>query len=430
MADRLLVVVDQLPHPPRNGVTLPLCQWLVHLAREHELRLVLLRPEDQPLEAVSRAENESLFGPLIEATLVRQGRSTRVLAELRGDGMYQHGWRAHGVDELLALDAGWRSAPVLVSPISALAKWRAVRAAVPALNPRVTVAAVHDCTAAEYRWRHRSPQLGAWGRVKAWSHGLRSPLVARAEAALLAGADRVLVQTAADLAALRDLVGPATAARGLVVPNGVRADLFDITVTPSPDAAPTVLFVAELSGEYGETTDWLCQRVWPAVRAQVPAARLCIVGRGASAALRKRMAATAGVQHVEFAADLAPLYATSGVVWSPLWKGFGLINKTLEAMAAARAVVGGRAAFNGIDGFVDGRHGVGLATVGAAAMAEATVALLLDGARARSVGAAARELVREAFQWERAAQRIHEALAAVPPTGPLPAAQSLELNLR
>lgn len=428
MAERLLVVADQLPHPPRNGITLPLSHWLVQLARKYELRLVLLRPENQPLDSVARAENERRFGPLIEATVVRQSRGVRVLEELRGDGMYQHGWRADDVHELLALDAGWRSAPVLVSPISALAKWRAVRVAAPALTPRATVAAVHDCTAAEYRWRYRSPQPGVWGRVKAWSHHLRAPLVARAEGALLAGADRVLVQTVADLAALRDLVGPATAARGLVVPNGVRAELFDVAAAPL--SGSTVLFVAELSGEYGATTEWLCQRVWPAVRANVPEARLCIVGRGASAALRARIAATAGVEHVEFVVDLAPVYAQCSVVWSPLWKGFGLINKTLEAMAAARPVVGGRAAFNGIDGFVDGRHGVGLATAMAAAMAEATVSLLLDGARARSIGAAARELVHVAFRWESAAERIQEALSAAHPASLALPAPSLELTLR
>jgi glycosyltransferase involved in cell wall biosynthesis len=413
MAERLLVIADQLPHPPRNGATLPLSHYLTQLARTHEVKLALLRDEDRPFDATDRAENERRFGPLVEATCTRRSAAARIADELSGRGLYQHGWLAadtRAFDALAAQDAAWRTAAVLVSPISALARWRAVRAALPRWQPRRTVVAVHDCTAAEYRWRWRSPQPGTAGRLKAWSHWLRAPLVARAEAALLAEADAVLVQTEADREAMRQLVGASTAARTQLAPNGVRADLFDLA--PTPGDARSVLFVAELSGEYGPIAAWLCRSVWPAVRAALPDAMLSIVGRGPDATLRQLMAATPGVTHVEFAADLAPHYARAGLVWSPLWKGFGLINKTLEAMAAARPVVGGRAAFNGIAGFAEGTHGLGITRPDAEAMAAATLALLRDAPRAQAMGAAARELVRGGFRWERTAELIREALAA------------------
>jgi glycosyltransferase involved in cell wall biosynthesis len=230
----------------------------------------------------------------------------------------------------------------------------------------------------------------------------------RAEARLLQGADRVLLQTAADREALRSLVGEAAAARVRLVPNGVREDLF--ALPEAGDTAAEVLFVAELSGEYAPTALWLLQQVWPAVRAAQPQARLTVVGRGASAALQAAFAATPGVQHQPFADELAPLYARCRVVLSPLWKGYGLINKTLEGLAAGRAVVGGRAAFNGIDGFVDGRDGVALERPDAAALAAAVAALLADPARAAALGRAGRECVR-GFRWERTAERLREALA-------------------
>lgn len=416
MPERLLVVADQLPYPPRNGATLPLVNYLDQLGRTHELRLLLLRDGDRPFDAAERADNERLFGPLLEATVVRRGRVRRIFDELRGRGLYQHGWRAADTRALSALaeqEPAWRTAPVLATPLSALARWQAVRAALPGWQPRRTVVVVHDCTAAEYRWRWRSPQAGMLGRVKAWSHWLRAPRVALAEAALLSAADRVLVQTEADREAMRHLVGPATASRTALAPNGVRTGLFDLAAGLSP--APQVLFVAELSGEYGPVAEWLCRAVWPRVRAAVPGARLTVVGRGAGPALRRCLAGTPGAEHLEFAADLAPLYAGSRVVWSPLWKGFGLINKTLEAMAAARPVVGGLAAFNGISGFVDGVHGRGLSRPDPHAMADATAQLLRDAPRAAAMGAAARELVRDAFRWERTAERLREALAGAAP---------------
>jgi hypothetical protein len=427
LSDRLLVVADQLPHPPRNGATLPLCNYLTELARTHEVQLALLLDDDQRIDAEQRAENERRFGPLLLARCTRHGPLARAADETAGRGMFQHGWLTadtRDFDELAARDAGWCTAPVLVSPISALARWRAVRTALPRWRPRRTVVAVHDCTAAEYRWRWRSPQPCALGRAKAWSHWLRSPLVARAEATLLADADAVLVQTEADRAAMRQLVGADTAARTQLAPNGVRADLFDVEASPGADAQ--VLFVAELSGEYAPVAAWLCRSVWPQVRAGHAAATLTIVGRGADAALKQLLAATDGVTHLEFAADLAPLYGRSAVIWSPLWKGFGLINKTLEAMAAARPVVGGLAAFNGIAGFADGEHGIGLARPDAQAMAAATVALLREPARARALGAAGRELVR-GFRWERTAEVIRAALVGSPALQPGDGVPALEV---
>jgi polysaccharide biosynthesis protein PslH len=418
MAERLLVIADQLPYPPRNGATLPLCHYLAQLSRTHEIRLALLLDAEQRIEPEARAENERRFGPLLLGRCTRRGRLARVTDELSGRGMFQHGWVAddtRAFDELAARDAAWCTAPVLVSPISALARWRALRAALPRWRPRRTVVAVHDCTAAEYRWRWRSPQPGALGRAKAWSHGLRAPLVARAEARLLTEVDAVLVQTEADRAAMRQLVGADTAARTQLAPNGVRPDLFDIDA--SPGAAAQVLFVAELSGEYAPIAAWLCRSVWPRVRAEHAAATLAIVGRGADAALKQLLAATDGVTHLEFAEDLAPLYGRSAVIWSPLWKGFGLINKTLEAMAAARPVVGGLAAFNGIAGFADGVHGLGLARPDAEAMAAAPLALLREPARAQALGAAGRELVR-GFRWERTAEVIRTALLGSPALQP------------
>ncbi len=408
MRERLLVVADQLPHPARNGITLPLVNYLQHLGRSHELRLVLLRGDDEAVDDACRAENERRHGPVVEAVFRRQGRAARIADELTGRGMFQHGWVPVDLSALQALDPAWRTAPVLVSPVRALARWRAARAALPQLAPRWSVAAVHDCTAAEYHWRWRAPQPGWAGRLQALSHRLRSPLVARAEERLLQGADRVLLQTVADLDALRSLVGEAAAARARLVPNGVREDLF--ALPEAGDTAVELLFVAELSGEYAATAHWLLQHVWPAVRDAQPQARLTVVGRGASAKLQTAFAATPGVQHQPFADNLAPLYARCRVVLSPLWKGYGLINKTLEGLAAARAVVGGRAAFNGIDGFVDGRDGIALEHPDAEALAAAVAALLADPARAAALGRAGRECVR-GFRWDRTAERLREALA-------------------
>lgn len=405
--DTVTLVVDQLPWPPRNGITLPVFNYIEQLRRTHRVELCLLQAEGAEDQTPWLAENIGRYGIITRLPLKRRGKLARIAGELAGREMLQHGWTAVPV---LSRAAQAAIGQVVVAPISALAKWRAVRRVHPALQPRVTVAAVNDCTAAEYRYRSRSTQGDAAQRFKAWLDGLRTPLVARVEAGLLAEASAVLLQTEADLQAMRELVGPATAARCLLAPNGVRADYFDIR----PVGVERVLFVAELSGEYDAIAHWLCTQVWPRVHAARPQASLLIVGRGARPALRELMAGTPGVQHLAFAPDLATVYADAGLAWSPVFKGFGLINKTLEAMACGLPVVGGVAAFNGIPGFSNGLHGLGLPAPDAGALAEATLRLLAEPARREAMGWAARELVRGPFQWSRCGEVLRQALAGGP----------------
>ena len=407
----LWLVTDQLPAPPRNGITLPLFHHLAHLQQHFSVRLCLLEPDGGPPQQEFLARNEALYGPVLRLRLQRRPRWRRVVDELARREMFQHGWvLAAGQDGAAQVLQG--APAVLVSPMSALAQWRAVCAAA-RLSVGRTVAAVNDCTAAEYRHRGRAAGLRPRQRVKAAIDALRAGGIGRIEADLLARCDVVLVQTDADRTALRTLAGPAAAARAQVVPNGVDARLFALP-PPGSMVSPGVLFVADLGGEYVPTAHWLVERVWPLVRQAVPAARLHVVGRNAPAPLLQALATADGVVHQPYADDLLPCYAGAAVVWSPVFKGFGLINKTLEAMAAARAVVGGTAAFNGIQGFAAGTHACVVHQDDAAAMAAATVVLLRDPAAAQATGLAARSLVVTSFDWERAAQAVRAAILGTP----------------
>lgn len=414
----LMLVTDQLPYPPRNGVTLPTFHYLEQLRATHRVRVCLLHAEEAPEALQGLADNEQRFGPIACVPLRRRPLPQRVLAEWALQEMVQHGWQA-ATPAAAAAVAGLEPAAfaqVLVSPISALAKWRAVQRTHPGLQPRTTVAAVSDCTTAEYHHRLRSAAPDAASRAKARLDAWRVPLIARVEARLLAGCARVLVQTEADLRAMRTLVGEATASRCVVAPNGVQPQLFDV----QPALGERVLFVAELSGEYAHVAEWLCTAVWPRVQAVRPGARLTIVGRGASPRLQACMAAAPGIEPIVFAPDLAPVYAEAGVVWSPVFKGFGLINKTLEAMASGLPVLGGHAAFNGLPGFADGVHGLALPQPDAQAWAGATLRLLAQPPLRAALGAAGRALVRGGFRWERSADILRQAFAQ--PDAPAPRA--------
>lgn len=410
--DRILVVTDQLPYPPRNSVTLPLFHMVEQLRRSHAVQICLLQGPGGEDQRAWMADNERRFGPVLRVVLPRRGLLARLWGEITGRDMVEHGWRAWSPGIPKELDAAADDAQVLVTPLSAVARWRVVCETLPDMRPNTQVALVNECLAAAYRWRLQTREPGLKSLLMAVLDRLRAPLIARIEAKLLRPYRRVLLQTEADRTAMRRLVGEGTGRRSRLSPNGVPAELFEVR----PKRTPRVLLVTELGGEPGRMAEWLVRDVWPLVREHSPQAELSIVGRSASAALRKLVASTPGAHHDDHAPDLVAEYSDCGVIWSPVFNGFGLINKTLEGMACGLPVVGGLAAFNGLAGFKNWVHGVGLEAPDARAMAEATARLLDSPEQGARMGEAARALVHGSFGWEIAADVVRRAFDRRDPT--------------
>lgn len=402
------LVTDQLPFPPRNGITVTVANYVEGLRQRHDVRLILLVDADDPPDAAAVAENERRIGPIRQYAFRRKPPLARVLDEWLGRDIYYHGWQC-----LSTLD-GWcaaSSAVLIVSPMSAVAKWRMLHG-VAKRTARVAIAAVNDCTTLQYHARGR-PRIGGFRAfVRGWMDRCRSVRIARIERALLEGYDHILLQTQTDKEMMRWLVGEATADRVTLAPNGIRPTLASL----QPDRKSNqVTFVAELRGEYAPVAYWLVSRVWPYVLRHHPATTLRVIGKGGDVRLRKRMEALPGVSYSPFVDDMGDVYRTSQVVVSPVFKGYGLITKTLEAMASGVPVVGGSSAFNGIEGFVPDRDGIVCETPDAGRFAQAIASLLKDPVRCQKMGESGRSLVRDRFRWETTLHTV-EALLDRDPT--------------
>jgi glycosyltransferase involved in cell wall biosynthesis len=399
----LLVVTDQLPFPARNGITLPFVQHLQRLSSQHEIDLLYLCLQDQLPTTAQLDANRAICRNVIVHAMGRRSKIRRALAELGGREMFQHGWFSTTPLSLASVPQA-----ILVGPMSAVARLRGIPCGdqlLGACHGR-SVALVNDCTAAEYRHRGRGEPMGR-ASIKAMVDRLRAGGIGRIEATLLRPYSRVALQTPADRDLMCTLAAAWLRARISLLPNGVDRRLFAV----EPVQQPRVLFVGELSGEYASTARWILDEAWPRVVEAHPSARLRIVGRGASAALRAAMARDASVEHLDFVDDLVTVYADAAIVVSPVWKGFGLINKSLEGMAAALPVVGGSAAFNGIDGFEAGRDGLTVERRDAGAFARAISMLMSQPERARELGLRGRELVRRSFDWDEGARHLGRLLA-------------------
>lgn len=389
---KLWVLTDQLPYPPRNGITLPVFNYLMILKEHYAVQLILFVDQAAALTDFDVASNTALFGKVILIQMRRNNAFSRIFGEIFCHEMYQHGWiinALHHIDDLATPTA------ILVSPMSAVAKWRASTGSSKLLTiPHF--AAVNDCTAAEYFYRGQTHVNNRRHQIKGKIDRIRSLFIGRIEAKLLAPYDAIFLQTQRDKELMAKLVDKVVADKVVLAPNGINPGYLLVR----PGSRNKLVFVAELSGEYASIAHWLVCEVWPQIATQSCGVELLVIGRGASPQLKALMNKTRGIVHMEYVPDLADIYATAMVGVSPVFKGFGLINKTLEAMACAIPVIGGAAAFNGINGFQDQKHGVVCNALNAAEFVQAIQTLVIDEKKRDEMGLAARALIADQFSWD------------------------------
>jgi glycosyltransferase involved in cell wall biosynthesis len=178
-----------------------------------------------------------------------------------------------------------------------------------------------------------------------------------------------------------------TRGRVQTVPNGV-------TFPPVGDADtsdPLVLFVGAMGYRpNAQAADFLVQRIWPAVRAQVPAARLAIIGLGPER-IASYHSADASVVFTGFVEDLHSWYRRARVVCCPIHHGGGTRVKIIEAAAHAKAIVSTRLGAEGLN-FKDGREII--LRDAPAEFAAACIRLLADPNAAAQLGRAALQKAR------------------------------------
>jgi glycosyltransferase involved in cell wall biosynthesis len=132
-----------------------------------------------------------------------------------------------------------------------------------------------------------------------------------------------------------------------VVPTGV--DLAEYRPDRNaPEPAALVTFVGAMDWEPNiDGIDYFCSEVWPAIRVEVPEARLRIVGRNPDRRVAKW--ASESIEVTGRVSSVVDHLRQSAVVIVPLRIGGGTRLKIYEAMATAKAVVSTTIGAEGLD---------------------------------------------------------------------------------
>ncbi len=195
--------------------------------------------------------------------------------------------------------------------------------------------------------------------------------------------------------------------RVTVVPTGV--DLAEYRPAPeSAEPGPVVTFVGAMDWEPNvDGVEYFASEVWPAIKADVPEARLRIVGRNPDGRVKKWESES--IEVTGRVPSVVEYLRESAVVIVPLRIGGGTRLKIYEAMATAKAVVSTTVGAEGLDV----HHGRDIMLADdPGSFAQAVIMLLRDRELRRRYERAAVETAARC-DWAAIGERFGEVLQAV-----------------
>jgi glycosyltransferase involved in cell wall biosynthesis len=256
-------------------------------------------------------------------------------------------------------------------------------------------------------WRRHAETAG--NPVKKLMYGIEFRKMLRYEKSTVQNFRHVIAVSENDRSLMTKWV---EADRITVVPTGV--DLAQYTPDPSistshkSDSAALVTFVGAMDWEpNADGAEYFCNEVWPAIKAEVPAARFRIVGRNPGRRVQKL--ASDSVEVTGRVPSVVEYLRESAVVIVPLRIGGGTRLKIYEAMAAGKAVVSTTVGAEGLNI----HHGRDIILADdARAFSQAVIMLMRDGELRRRYEKAAAETAAR-YDWSAIGHHFGDVLQSV-----------------
>jgi sugar transferase (PEP-CTERM/EpsH1 system associated) len=195
-----------------------------------------------------------------------------------------------------------------------------------------------------------------------------------------------------------------------VIPNGVDTDYFSPTLERSSTETTDILFVGSMHyAPNAEAMLYFVENVWPLIQEQASSTTLTIVG-GSPRREVQDLSNRRNISVLGWVPDVRVFLSGAKVVIAPLRIGGGTRLKILEAMAMGKPVVSTSLGCEGLDV----RGGEHLLVADDPEQFANQVICLLQNPEPRSrIGAAARNLAVDSYDWKAIAPRFSTALNTV-----------------
>ena len=249
-------------------------------------------------------------------------------------------------------------------------------------------------------------QLAGGMAEKPWRDRINLPLLKRYEHNYCQKFSHLVVTTPEDRQQIAELSGKN---RISVISNGVDLEAFPLR--PQDPGGHKLVFIGAMDNLPNiDAVTYLANDIFPLVRQKYPEAMLLLVGSNPTSAV-KALGELPNVSVTGRVPEMRPYLHESAVCVVPMRTGYGIKNKTLEAMAAGIPVV---ASDRGLEGLaVDGENTpLRALRANTPAAAAAAIGRLFDSAQLRQMlSKNGRELIEQGYTWAIAGQQYEQVLS-------------------
>jgi polysaccharide biosynthesis protein PslH len=248
-----------------------------------------------------------------------------------------------------------------------------------------------------------------------WRDRLTLPLLKRYEQRFCQKFSQIVVTTAEDQRQMAELMGQKNGGQRdsdknniHVIPNGVDLEMFPYR-SQDPGGHSLVFIGAMDNLPNIDAVTFLAQEIFPLVRERYPQATLSLVGARPTPAI-KALGELPNITVTGKVPEMTPYLHQSTVCVIPMRTGYGIKNKTLEAMAAGIPVV---ASDRGLEGLAVDKGAVPLRALRANSAEDYATAIsqLFDSAKLRQqLSHSGRALIEQEYTWVIAGKQYEQTL--------------------